>query len=220
MSSIENSGFCIFGADPSMVSPGSPPPPPPTPGGPPFNTVPNGPTAAPPNPGAPVAAMGARFPPPFARCTVHCEYNGGTKVEKAKASGKKGARQTVTGAEVAEIAVDIEWADVEPSASAMLDAIAVISPHGANAGKAWDWTERFAGVYAVGAVIVEDMKLTPDKASDKMTLKLKLSGFDKSQQTNAGTGQGTTPTSSQAYTPPGAPAKDPAFPSKPLVPNP
>ncbi len=203
---IDNTGLIIFGADPDSVPP-DPPPPPPPPG-----TAPN----APPNPSG-AAAVGAKFPPSGARCRVHVEYDGGTKIEKAKASGKKGAKQTVTGAKVAEITVKIHWADTPTDGPLVEAQIAAISPHGANAGKAWDWTERWAGLYAVGAVIVEDMKLKPAEGSDDMELSLKLSGFDKTQQTNAGTGTGTTPTTSQAYVPPGTPAKDPAFPSKPLV---
>jgi len=144
--------------------------------------MPPPPGAPPGQPGDPSLAVGAKFPPLGARCLVTCKYKGGTKIEKAKAPGKAGAKQTVTGAKVAEVDVEIQWADIEPTASAMFDAIQTISPHGANKGKSWDWTERFAGLYAVGAVIVEEMSgPDPAKGSDEMTLKLKLSGFDKNQ---------------------------------------
>lgn len=191
---IENTGFCVFGADPDTAPLGS-------------------------------APTGAKFPPTGARCTVLCKYKGGVKIEKPKASGKSGTKQTFTGKKVAEVTVTIEWPDVDPTASLMLAAIATITPHGTSAGNPFDWTERFASIYKVGAVIVEEMEgPDPAKDSDNMVLKLKLSGFDKNQQANSGAGSSTTPTTSQRYTVTGTGALADAgvqFPSKPeVIPNP
>jgi hypothetical protein len=175
---LENSGFCLFGSD-SDGPPGA-----------------NG-----------VAPLGAKFPPSGARCRVRCTYKGGAKIEKGQASGKSGAKLTFTGSKVATIDVTIDWPDIDPTATAMELSLLTISPHGANKGKAWDWTERFAGLYAVAAVMVEEMEgPDPKDGSDEMVVKLKLSGWDKQQQANAGTGTGATPTSSEKFVPmaPGA----------------
>lgn len=143
-------------------------------------------------------ADGVEFPPEGALCTVLCKWKGGAKIEKAKASGKGGSKQTFTGTRVAEADITIGWADVEPSASLMLAAITLISPHGANKGKAWDFTERFMGLYDVDAVMVEEMEgPDPVKGSDEMTLKIKLSGWTK--PSNTGVGVGATPLSATKF---------------------
>lgn len=187
--STDNTGYCCFGSPPESS--------------PPTSTQPG--------------TDGAEFPPAGAACTVLVTYKRGAKLTKAEAKGKDGAKSTFSGKKVAEISLDIEWTDPGSDAEddPIADALRNISPDGPNAGKAWDWTERFA--WDVSAVMVEELDgPNPDKASDKMIAKLKLSGWTK--PTSSGAGTSATPNAADPYTVPGTgPLGGVTFPTKPTV---
>lgn len=160
---------------------------------------------------------GASFPTAAGQCHVTAKYKTGSKTKKASASGKNGAKTTYTGKQVGEVEIEISWLDDGEDTTEQVEAaLLAISTAGPNAGKAWDWTERWAGLHKVGAVMVEDFEgPTPSKTSNEVSCKIKCSGWEK--PVNSGAGTGTTPTTASPYNPNGT-VKTPGFPGSENIP--
>lgn len=149
------------------------------------------------------SAAGVSFPTSAGQCRVTVKYKTGSKTKKASASGKNGAKTTYAGKQVCELEIEIDWLDDGEDTTTQVEAaLDIISSAGANAGKVWDFTERWAGLHKVGAVMIEDFDgPTPAKNSNEVSCKIKCSGWTK--PVNSGAGTGKTPTTAQPSVPTG-----------------
>lgn len=175
-------------------------------------------------------ATGVVFPPKSGRCKLHVKYKSKAKLHKAAGSGKSDAKITFTGKEVGDVEITIKWADLDPTAGDMEQALLALSPRGPNAGKAWEWTERWAGIHDAASVIVEELEgPEPTEGTDELTAKIKCSTWTKPSASGAGAGTSSTPIDPAKWTAKGGTVQgfggDPNnavnFPTAPkVVPNP